>query len=96
MNLFLLCEVINGYIRIPIKGGMTIPNIATFDHGTNVVYLFFGGCQMFNSQLLKKDKSVNLSMPIMNLQHVSLLDVSLLDEQKIGHLVFFVFGLIMP
>ena len=21
-------------IRIPIKGGMTIPNIATFDHGT--------------------------------------------------------------
>ena len=21
--------------RIPIKGGMTIPNIATFDHGTN-------------------------------------------------------------
>ena len=24
-------------IRIPIKGGMTIPNIATFDHGT---YMF--------------------------------------------------------
>ena len=23
-----------GAIRIPIKGGMTIPNIATFDHGT--------------------------------------------------------------
>ncbi len=23
-------------IRIPIKGGMTIPNIGTFDHGTNV------------------------------------------------------------
>ena len=22
-------------IRIPIKGGTTIPNIATFDHGTN-------------------------------------------------------------
>ena len=22
-------------IRIPIKGGMTIPNIATFDHGTH-------------------------------------------------------------
>ena len=22
------------FIRIPIKGGMTIPNIATFDHGT--------------------------------------------------------------
>ena len=21
-------------MRIPIKGGMTIPNIATFDHGT--------------------------------------------------------------
>ena len=21
-------------IRIPMKGGMTIPNIATFDHGT--------------------------------------------------------------
>ena len=26
-------------IRIPIKGGMTIPNIATFDHGTNVVFM---------------------------------------------------------
>ena len=25
-------------IRIPIKGGMTIPNIATFDHGTCVLY----------------------------------------------------------
>ena len=25
-------------IRIPIKGGMTIPNIATFDHGTNRGY----------------------------------------------------------
>ena len=24
-------------IRIPIKGGMTIPNIATFDHGTDDV-----------------------------------------------------------
>ena len=23
-------------IRIPIIGGMTIPNIATFDHGTHV------------------------------------------------------------
>ena len=23
-------------MRIPIKGGMTIPNIATFDHGTYV------------------------------------------------------------
>ena len=22
-------------IRIPLNGGMTIPNIATFDHGTN-------------------------------------------------------------
>ena len=21
-------------VRIPVKGGMTIPNIATFDHGT--------------------------------------------------------------
>ena len=28
-------------IRIPIKGGMTIPNIATFDHGTY-------GCQPKN------------------------------------------------
>ena len=32
-------------IRIPIKGGMTIPNIATFDHGTYVfidliIYIF--------------------------------------------------------
>ena len=25
-------------IRIPIKGGMTIPNIATFDHGTYMLY----------------------------------------------------------
>ena len=24
-------------IRIPIKGGMTIPTIATFDHGTSVI-----------------------------------------------------------
>ncbi len=24
-------------IRIPIKGGMTIPNIATFDHGTYII-----------------------------------------------------------
>ena len=28
-------------IRIPIKGGMTIPNIATFDHGTFGVKKFF-------------------------------------------------------
>ena len=27
-------------IRIPIKGGMTIPNIATFDHGTHVLNMF--------------------------------------------------------
>ena len=26
-------------IRNPIKGGMTIPNIATFDHGTYIVIL---------------------------------------------------------
>ncbi len=26
-------------IRIPIKGGMTIPNIATFDHGTFDSYI---------------------------------------------------------
>ena len=26
-------------IRIPIKGGMTIPNIATFDHGTNGLFM---------------------------------------------------------
>ena len=25
-------------IRIPIKGGMTIPNMATFDHGTCMEY----------------------------------------------------------
>ncbi len=25
-------------IRILIKGGMTIPNIATFDHGTHGIY----------------------------------------------------------
>ena len=35
-------------IRIPIKGGMTIPNIATFDHGTYIYMLckklcVFGG-----------------------------------------------------
>ena len=28
-------------IRIPIKGGMTIPNIATFDHGTCIVCLTY-------------------------------------------------------
>ena len=28
-------------IRIPIKGGMTIPNIATFDHGTYVAHEIF-------------------------------------------------------
>ena len=28
-------------IRIPIKGGMTIPNIATFDHGTYIVIIDF-------------------------------------------------------
>ena len=27
--------------RIPIKGGMTIPHIATFDHGT-YIYIFPG------------------------------------------------------
>ena len=26
-------------IRIPIKGGMTIPNITTFDHGTYRIYI---------------------------------------------------------
>ena len=26
--------------RIPIKGGMTIPNIATFDHGIFVLWEF--------------------------------------------------------
>ena len=31
-------------IRIPIKGGMTIPNIATFDHGTcrYEIYVAYG------------------------------------------------------
>ncbi len=28
-------------IRIPVKGGMTIPNIATFDHGTYSLNLLF-------------------------------------------------------
>ena len=32
-------------IRIPIKGGMTIPNIATFDHGT---YEFNNRSKTFN------------------------------------------------
>ena len=32
-------------IRIPIKGGMTIPNIATFDHGTNA---FLKICEPIN------------------------------------------------
>ena len=30
--------------RIPIKGGMTIPNIATFDHGTYAMYLKYCVC----------------------------------------------------
>ena len=48
-------------IRIPITGGMTIPNIATFDHGTHKspiwvvsnnakVWEFYGGSG-FNSAL---------------------------------------------
>ena len=37
-------------IRIPIKGGMTIPNIATFDHGT-YVYLYLFISQSLSSQL---------------------------------------------
>ena len=36
-------------IRIPIKGGMTIPNIATFDHGTNDD-LKFGSSMFFQQQ----------------------------------------------
>ena len=28
-------------IRVPIKGGMTIPNIATFDHGTSLEVVLF-------------------------------------------------------
>ena len=36
-------------IRIPIKGGMTIPNIATFDHGTNG--LFALGMVMVNGSM---------------------------------------------
>ena len=32
-------------IGIPIKGGMTIPNIATFDHGT-YLYIYIPGSQM--------------------------------------------------
>ena len=28
-------------VKIPIKGGMTIPNIATFDHGTHGGVIFF-------------------------------------------------------
>ena len=35
-------------IRIPIKGGMTIPNIATFDHGTYVVGILKPICVMIN------------------------------------------------
>ena len=32
-------------IRIPIQGGMTIPNIATFDRGTCVLWPVFPGLQ---------------------------------------------------
>ena len=34
-------------IRIPIEGGMTIPNIATFDHGTYTVTLFIRSYNWF-------------------------------------------------
>ena len=34
-------------IRIPIKGGMTIPNIATLDHGTSDGHKNFGSCMFF-------------------------------------------------
>ena len=37
-------------IRIPIKGGMTIPNIATFDHGTYVSRLVTQGPKAFRIQ----------------------------------------------
>ncbi len=42
-------------IRIPIKGEMTIPNIATFDHGTydlSEMILFFCGKKL-GSHILK-------------------------------------------
>ena len=32
------------YSSIPIKGGMTIPNIATFDHGTYHVFVTYQVC----------------------------------------------------
>ena len=37
-------------IRIPFKGGMTIPNIATFDHGT-IGTIDHGTTSMTNSPL---------------------------------------------
>ena len=41
-------------IRFPIKGVMTIPNIATFDHGTNtssgLVFRYLFGVQIPSSQ----------------------------------------------
>ena len=40
------------HYRIPIKGGMTIPNIATFDHGTHGFcyncHVFVGGFATWN------------------------------------------------
>ena len=48
-------------IRIPIKGGMTIPNIATFDHGT------FGAPQM-----QKKTASTNKAWQVAMLPDQSL------------------------
>ena len=45
-------------IRIPIKGGMTIPNIATFDHGTFV----FATLRLFSFD----------NMPLLTAFHVSL------------------------
>ena len=59
-------------IRIPIKGGMTIPNIATFDHGTYVAAanrtwflfpptaaIFFFGCLLME---LAEAASVSLGL----------------------------------
>ena len=53
-------------IRIPIKGGMTIPNIATFDHGTYKHIITFLGTSRSSHQddIFRRDSNrSNLHLP---------------------------------
>ena len=62
-------------IRIPIKGWMTIPNIATFDHGT-YVYIFADRSEFpranRNVRILRAAiATANLPGPFVNLPQIT-------------------------